>query len=134
MDMLSFSMPTANPETQRFWDACNEGKLLLGACRSCGKHHYYPRPFCPHCGTDDVEWVESAGIGEIHTFTVMRRMAPVRVLCMVWLKEGVRMLSVLRTDNPEDVRIGQEVRLAFADSEEAGGLRQKMSIFERTQQ
>jgi uncharacterized OB-fold protein len=126
MEMLTFSAPAVNPETRPFWDACNDGKLLVGRCTTCRKHHYYPRPFCPHCGGDKVEWVEAEGTGQVYSYTVMRRFEPVRVLCMVELAEGVRMMTVLRTAEPDAVRIGLPVSLAFAES--AGG--QKLPVFE----
>ena len=34
----------------------SEGKLLIKHCNACGEYHFYPRPFCPKCWSDDVEW------------------------------------------------------------------------------
>ena len=39
--------PSVNPETQQFWDATGQGKLLYKKCAACGEPHFYPRPHCP---------------------------------------------------------------------------------------
>ena len=41
--------PPVNPETQHFWDAAGQGKLLYKKCTACGEPHFYPRPHCPFC-------------------------------------------------------------------------------------
>ena len=39
------------PEVKVFWDATAEGKLLLPQCNDCQTLIWYPRPFCPACGS-----------------------------------------------------------------------------------
>ena len=39
--------PEPNVETQPFWDAAAEGRLLIKRCGACGEPHYYPRALCP---------------------------------------------------------------------------------------
>ena len=46
-----------NPETQPFWDAAKQGRLLLRRCMACGEVHFYPRTICPFCFSDDTEWL-----------------------------------------------------------------------------
>lgn len=105
--------PRANPETQAFWNACNDRKLLLKRCRSCGQTHHYPRAFCPHCFSGDTEFVESAGNGEIHSFTVMRRAPVAYVLAFVTLDEGVTILTNIVNCDPDALQIGGRVGLDF---------------------
>ncbi len=34
--------PQPNSETQPFWDAAAQGKLLIKKCNSCGEVHFLP--------------------------------------------------------------------------------------------
>ena len=61
MTVMRFDLPTPDNETQPFWDGTREGKLLIKKCNACGEFHFYPRPFCPKCWSDDVEWYEASG-------------------------------------------------------------------------
>ena len=53
-------VPVADPETAPFWDAANEGRLVLQRCTSCGAAQLYPRPHCVVC-RGPVEWEEASG-------------------------------------------------------------------------
>ncbi len=33
----------------------------------------YPRPFCPHCWSEDVEWEEASGAATLYTYSIVRR-------------------------------------------------------------
>jgi uncharacterized protein len=111
--------PRRNHETAPFWDACAEGRLVLPRCDSCGEHIWYPRLFCPFCGSTSVTYVEVSGRGTVYTFSVMRRgdgayrdHAPY-VLAYVQLDEGPTMLTNIVDVDPELVHIGQRVRVTF---------------------
>jgi uncharacterized OB-fold protein len=114
--------PVVDPGTEPFWRAAREHRLSIPRCRSCGKHHFYPRELCPHCHSDDLEWTDVSGKGEIYTYTVARKPAgPVYaadvpyVIAMIALDEGPRMLTNIVTDNVESVRIGARVSVSFDD-------------------
>ena len=51
-----FDLPTPDLETEPFWAGVNDDKLLIKHCNACGEYHFYPRPFCPKCWSDDVDW------------------------------------------------------------------------------
>ncbi len=70
-DDARFDLPTTDLETQPFWDGLKEGKFLLRHCNACGRDHYYPRPFCPTCWSDDV--VVEGGVGPRHALHVLGR-------------------------------------------------------------
>lgn len=111
--------PFVNPENKPFWDAAAEGRLLIKRCRSCGQPHYYPRALCPFCFSDDTEWMEAKGTGEIYTYSVMRRGAPVPyALAYVTLDEGISMLTNIVDCDLDALAIGQRVRVIFKPSEE----------------
>jgi uncharacterized protein len=79
------------------------GELLLQACNGCGKAIMYPRHRCPFCHSDDLDWRTSAGDGVLHSFTVVRAVAPKGfeddlpyALGVVKLDEGAQLLARLR--------------------------------------
>jgi uncharacterized protein len=104
MDYLK-PVPEPTPESKPYWDALNEGRLMLQSCGSCGKIRHYPRPLCDACYSFDVRWIEAKGTGTIHSWTVTHhafnpgfKAELPYVLVTVDLPEGVRMQAPLRGD------------------------------------
>jgi hypothetical protein len=89
------------------------GRFLIQRCTDCGRHVYFPRESCPHCGSAALEWKQPSGLGTVHAVTTVRRKpadgGDLNV-SLVDLDEGVRLMS--RVDNlaPQAVRIGQRVK------------------------
>ncbi|HYU11876.1 MAG TPA: Zn-ribbon domain-containing OB-fold protein [Stellaceae bacterium] len=109
--------PPVNPETQPFWDATAQGKLLYKKCAACGEVHFYPRPHCPFCFSDKVEWQEASGRGTIYTYSVMRRAPVPYAIAYVTLAEGPTMMTNIVDCDLNSIHIGQAVRLVFKASE-----------------
>jgi uncharacterized protein len=109
--------PPVNLETQHFWDAAKDGKLLIKKCAACGEVHFYPRPFCPFCFSDRVEWQEASGRGTIYTYSVMRRTPVPYAIAYVELAEGPRLMTNIVDCDLDAIKIGQAVRLVFNPSE-----------------
>ena len=112
--------PEVNIETKVYWDAAKKGKLLVKACRSCLRMHYYPRAHCPHCLSDDTDWTEVSGKGTIYTYSVMRRADKPYVIAYVTLDEGVTMLTNIVECNADTIDVGHAVEVVFRETE--GGL------------
>jgi len=115
-----FDLPTIEPETQPFWDALKEGKLLLGKCNGCGRVHYYPRPMCPHCWSEDVTLVAAAGRGTLYTWSTVfvNDLPPFNaklpyIAAQVDLEEGVRITTIIVDVAPEKLSIGMAVDIGF---------------------
>lgn len=115
-------LPVIDPGTRPFWEAARDHRLSIPNCRACGKYHFYPRELCPHCHSDDLEWTDISGKGEIYSFTIARKPAgPVYaedvpyIIAMIALDEGPRMLTNLIVDDVETVRIGDRVAVRFED-------------------
>jgi uncharacterized OB-fold protein len=112
-------LPLPEPEMQPFWDGTKDGRLLLQRCITCGRHQFYPRWFCATCA-GEVAWIEAAGTGEVHSFTIVRQngtppfdeLVPY-VLALVELDEGVRMMGNVVDVAVDDVEIGMPVRITF---------------------
>ena len=118
----TYTDPDINMETEAYWAAAKDGKLLVKTCNACGKPHYYPRALCPHCLSDDTDWVEASGKGTIYTYSVMRRTEAPFVIAYVTLEEGVTMLSNIVECDVDDVRVGQAVEVTFRDTENGHAL------------
>jgi uncharacterized OB-fold protein len=111
--------PIVNPENKPFWDAAAQGRLLIKRCRDCSQPHYYPRALCPFCFSDATEWIDAKGTGEIYSYSVLRRGAPVPyALAYVTLDEGVSMLTNLVDCDFDALSIGQRVKVVFKPSED----------------
>jgi uncharacterized protein len=108
-------------ESEAFFEAAREGRLLIQRCTSCGEHQFYPRKVCTHCGDASVEWVEASGRGTVHTYTVIHRGIPgwledgPYVAAVIDLDEGVRMTTNIVDAPPEDVAVGMAVEVTFVD-------------------
>ena len=109
--------PPVNVETQAFWDAASQGKLLIKKCTACGEVHFYPRNICPICFSDKTEWQETSGRGTIYTYSVMRRAPVPYAIAYVELAEGPRIMTNIVDCDLNAIKIGQAVRLVFKPSE-----------------
>ncbi|MHB8671126.1 MAG: Zn-ribbon domain-containing OB-fold protein [Acidimicrobiales bacterium] len=117
--MTDSHLPIPDPETEEFWAALAQDRLLLQYCNSCERPHYYPRSFCPWCWSDNTDWREASGLGTVFATTVIRQMGlepfgdrvPYNV-SIVELDEGPRMLTNVIGVDAAEVRIGMRVELA----------------------
>lgn len=117
-------LPIVDPSTKPYFDALKQRRLILRSCRACGQPHFYPRELCPHCYSDDLEWIDATGGGEIYSYTVAHRPAGPAfkedvpyALAIVQLDEGPRMMT--RIDgNRSAVAIGRRVSVHYVDAED----------------
>jgi uncharacterized protein len=100
----------------------DEGRLLIARCASCSNLQHPPTPMCPHCGS--VEWSvqEASGQGTVHSWIVSHHPNEMgdtdessRIVVLVQLEEGVRLVSNLREIDPGDVRNDMDVEVTFAE-------------------
>lgn len=112
------------PDTEPFWTATGQHRLLYQVCLACGEIVFYPRRHCTGCLSGDLEWRESAGRGTIYTFTVIRQHGQPYfrgrlpyVLGFIDLDEGFRLLAEIDTA-PDTVRVGQRVTVGWEDHAE----------------
>jgi uncharacterized OB-fold protein len=102
-----------HPESQPFFDAAREGRLLIKRCADCGERHYYPRAVCPFCASPRTEWLEAAGRGSVYSYSVMRRTERPYAIAYVTLEEGVTLLTNLVDCDFDRLAIGMPVRVVF---------------------
>ena len=109
--------PRVLPESQAFWLAADEGRLVIKKCNACGEVHHYPRDVCPHCLSTDTVWLQSAGTGVVYSFSTMAKGDAAYTLAFVTLDEGVTLMTNLVDCDPKTRAIGQRVKVAFKPSD-----------------
>lgn len=105
--------PASPPGPEQFYkDKLAQGRFEIQKCAGCGKHVFYPRVICPHCGADKLAWVAASGAGTIYSTTVVRRKPDAGGdynVALVDLAEGPRMMSRVAGIEPAAVKIGMKV-------------------------
>lgn len=109
---------TTYPETEPFWRASANSKLLLKRCAACMKTHWYPRVVCPLCGSDKTDWIEASGRGEVYSYSVIERADPQYILAWVRLEEGPTLITNIVDCKLDAVGIGDQVEVAFRRAKE----------------
>jgi uncharacterized OB-fold protein len=115
-------LPQPSEVSRPFWTGTQEHELRVQRCRDCGKHIFYPRPICPFCLSEHLQWVTATGKGKVYSYTVVRRaMHPAfqddipYVLGIVELDEGPRLTTNIVGVPPEEVRVDMPVQAAYDD-------------------
>jgi uncharacterized OB-fold protein len=112
-------LPQPDQETEVFWEAAKQGKLMIQHCEACNRSQFYPRYFCTECA-GDVQWIEASGRGTVYTYSIVRQngtppfdaLVPY-VLAMIDLPEGVRMMGNVVGVPVEAVAVGLPVLVDF---------------------
>ena len=115
-------MPTVIPPTvdrgnEWFWRGVAEEKLLLERCAGCGLLRRHGVPMCGACHSVEVDTQEATGRGTIHTWIVARHPNDTegegRIVVLVELEEGIRLVSNLVGAETSEVANGLPVELCF---------------------
>ncbi len=93
--------PRMSAFTQPFWDGLAQGKWQSTCCEACGKFTFPPKPICPHCWSDKMQWKSLSPRGTLYSWTrihaapkVFADEAPYAV-CVVDLDIGLRIATRL---------------------------------------
>jgi uncharacterized OB-fold protein len=66
-------LPVVDQDTEAFWAACREHRLVVQRCAECGAHRFAPAPVCHRCHSFETELEESSGRGRLFTWTVVHQ-------------------------------------------------------------
>ena len=117
-----YDLPAPDPETQPFWDAARAGTLLIRRCGDCGRFHFYPRPFCPFCWSERVEWEQASGRATLYTWSVVHQndLPPFGervpyVAAIVDLEEGPRMMTNVVDCEFDALAVGMALEVTFRE-------------------
>jgi uncharacterized OB-fold protein len=131
---LSFPYPIPEYGTEPYWEACNEERLVMQRCQSCGKLRWHPAPLCTFCAHDGYDWAPLSGKGRVHTWTVITHpVHPAAVALVPYVvvevelaeQDNLRMVSNLIDCDPYAIEFGAAVALVF--HQHASG--QKLPMF-----
>jgi uncharacterized OB-fold protein len=114
-------LPVVDGESTPFWEAARAGRLVLPYCPGSDRFHFFPRTVDPWSGSTRLEWRQVSGRGRIYSFTIVRQapdpaFAPEipYAVALIDLDEGARMLSVIDTEDLDQIEVGKRVRVVFA--------------------
>ncbi|GFG98497.1 Zn-ribbon domain-containing OB-fold protein [Mycobacterium timonense] len=103
-----------------FWEGCRSKELRYQRCAACGLANFPPTEHCRQCLSEDLDWRQGIGAGEIYSWTVVYRpvtaeFEPPYAPAIVSLDEGYQMLTNIVGVPPEDIEVGLRVRVQFHD-------------------
>jgi uncharacterized protein len=117
---MEMPVPEPSLETQPFWDAAREERLVIPYCKACGFHWFPPALACERCGEADYSWVDASGRGKVFTFAIYHRLYHPAfkgklpyVVAVVELEEGPRLISNIVGVPHERIRCEMPVRVVF---------------------
>lgn len=98
-----------------WWDACDEGKVLIQRCKSCQTLRHPPRPMCGECQSTEWDSIESSLDGEIFSFVEMHHprvpgyQYPL-IVAVINLAEGTRIVANVVGCDVADIHIGMKIK------------------------
>jgi uncharacterized OB-fold protein len=121
MNQMLKPVPAPDADSRPFWDGCRDHKLMVQRCTECETFRFPPHRFCPHCRSEQREWVEASGKGEVFSWIVVVHPVPREVyagdvpyvVSLINLDEGVRIVSNIIDCDPHAVEAGMRVEVAF---------------------
>lgn len=123
-------LPQPDNVSAPYWSAAHDGRLLVQECPQCAHRQWYPRALCTRCGAEPG-WLECAGFGTVHTYTVIRQMGMEGfreevpyVVAMIELDEGPRMMGNVIDIDVADMHIGLPVEAVFVAAADDIGIAQ----------
>ncbi len=108
----------SSPLSVPFWEGCRSRELRYQHCEACGLANFPPTEHCRQCLSPRLHWKPGDGVGEIYSWTVVRRpvtaeFEPPYAPAIVTLDEGYQMLTNVVGVAPDDLAIGMRVRVQF---------------------
>jgi uncharacterized OB-fold protein len=122
-DFAKVPLPHPTALSQPFWDAANEGRLVLQRCGACRAYRWTPQILCRECLAEEFIWEEASGRGTLYSYTMVHR-APLAafetpyVLATVELEEGPLMLTQIVASPHDKLAVDAPVEIAFTRASE----------------
>lgn len=115
-------LPVIGEEDAPFWEAARNHELRMQQCNNCDYIWWAPGVVCPECWSDNYEWIELSGEGEVKTWAIFHRPyyddiednLPYNV-GEIELEEGPRYLANIVGCDNGDIYQGMPVEVVFED-------------------
>lgn len=123
MSDAQIPLPRPTELSRPFWQAANDGRLVLQRCDACGHYRWTPQILCTACLAEPFTWTEISGRGKLYSYTLVHR-APLAgfevpyVLAVVELEEGPLMLTRIVDSAHEGLAVNAPVEIAFTRASE----------------
>ena len=111
--------PVTDDDNRFFWEGVRAHRLLVQRCGSCGALRHPPGPMCPRCLALEWDTVEAGGRGTVYSWVLSHHPtepdAEPRIVVLVDLEEGVRLVANLQGVTASEVRTGMAVSVCFEE-------------------
>ena len=120
---------TTDRETQGFFEAAAEDRLVYKACNDCNHALHPPSAHCPYCGGWNTAWRDASGRGKLHTWTTVTHQihpgfpAPYTVV-VVELDDAPEVRLMGRLDGEPELTAGMPMQVWFEHTPEGPTLPQ----------
>lgn len=121
----SRTLPNLDDSNRPFWTGGKEGVLRFQHCADCGHFQHPPSAICSRCLNESLKWEAVSGLATVETVTVNVQpwtpgMEVPYAIAIVGLDEqaGLRLTTNVVGIPPEQVHIGQRVRVVFEQVED----------------
>lgn len=112
--------PISDLESQPYWEGLKHNELRLQKCLECAKNFFPPRPSCPYCGSNRLQWETMVEQGKLFSWTVvhapalpaLRGEAPY-ILGLVELQAGPRIVGRVVGCSPDELGKDMPVRFHY---------------------
>ena len=114
--------PVPDEVSKPFWDACNEGRLVVQSCTECVWLQHPPQKACASCGSENMEFKQMSGRGKIHGYLIshdsrvmmLQEIQPFN-LAVIELEDApeIKMLSHLPGVPTDEIPVGAAVEVEF---------------------
>ncbi|HEY2695077.1 MAG TPA: OB-fold domain-containing protein [Pseudonocardiaceae bacterium] len=127
---MNSALPSTDSEVEYFWKGVAKDELLLRRCVTCKvtQHPAQATAICPICHGAEFEQFPASGRGTVYTW--IKSVHPTRpddaprIIAVIELEEGVRLVSNVIDADAETMRNDLPVTMCFVDQ---GGV--KLPVF-----
>lgn len=119
------ALPALNKDIEAYWKGGERNELMIYRCGDCRYYVHPPVRFCPKCESRRVGPEAVCGKGQVVTYSVNHKqwvpgLPPKYVVALVSIAEqdDVRLPCNIVNCDPENVHIGQKVRVLFEQHED----------------
>ncbi len=102
-----------------FWEGLKQDQLLFQQCADCGTLRNPPAPMCSHCQSLKWQPLKATGTGNVCAWLQSKHPTRPdehpRIVALVQLPEGVRLVSNLRDVYLDEIYDGMPVEVFFEE-------------------
>lgn len=112
--------PPVSARCAPFHDAAAVGRVVLPCCRACATPMELDQVACHRCAAAEPVWEEVPPIGQVHSVSVVHRVAPPQILTDspyllidVEFHSGHRLVLTTTVPWQQPPAVGRQVRIGF---------------------